>query len=300
MSLIETALDKLRRAEAIAEAQRPQAPARPSGVTPLVPSTPVLPQILDENRPKITVDVEQLRQAGYLPERASERRFADHFRRVKRPLIEKAIAGTSEMRLIMVTSALPGDGKTFTSINLAFSMARERDISVLLVDADGARARISEVLKIRQQQGLLDALADESIDVESLVMRTDVRGLEVLPAGHFIDSSTELIASGRMAQVAVRLAAHNPRRLVLLDSAPLLVSSDARVLMRTPGQIVLVVRAGVTPRRAIMDAVSQVDKQKLQGLVVNQVRDVPGEDYYGYPPYEDVADSAHGATTGSK
>ena len=146
------------------------------------------------------------------------------------------------MRLIMVTSALPGDGKTFTSINLALSMARERDISVLLVDGDTARARISEVLGLRQQPGLLDALADESTDVESLVARTDVHGLEVLPAGRFAESSTELIASVRMAQIAVRLTATNPRRLVLIDSGPVLASSDARALMRTPGQIVLVVR----------------------------------------------------------
>jgi protein-tyrosine kinase len=227
-----------------------------------------------------------------MPEESMERRFADHYRRVKRPLIEKALAGTSDMRLIMVSSALPGDGKTFTSINLALSMAREKDISVLLVDADGARARISEVLGIRKQPGLLDALADDSIDVESLVMRTDVRGLEVLPAGRFIENGTELIASGRMAQISVRLTAHNPRRLVLFDSPPLLVSSEARVLTRMPGQVVLVVRASVTPRRAILDAVSQVDRQKLQGLVVNQVRDVPGEDYYGYPPYEPTSDSA--------
>jgi protein-tyrosine kinase len=297
MSLIETALDKLRRSEAAAAAaaELQKAPATPraaSGVTPLVYPAAPAPAIEDESRPRVLVSNAALRAAGYMPEESMERRFADHYRRVKRPLIEKALAGTSDMRLIMVSSALPGDGKTFTSINLALSMAREKDISVLLVDADGARARISEVLGIRKQPGLLDALADDSIDVESLVMRTDVRGLEVLPAGRFIENGTELIASGRMAQISVRLTAHNPRRLVLFDSPPLLVSSEARVLTRMPGQVVLVVRASVTPRRAILDAVSQVDRQKLQGLVVNQVRDVPGEDYYGYPPYEPTSDSA--------
>jgi protein-tyrosine kinase len=293
MSLIETALDKLRRSEAAAAAELQKAPARvPSGVTPLVYPPAPAPPAEDESRPRVLVSHAALRAAGYMPEESMERRFADHYRRVKRPLIEKALAGTSEMRLIMVSSALPGDGKTFTSINLALSMAREKDISVLLVDADGARARISEVLGIRKQPGLLDALADDSIDVESLVMRTDVRGLEVLPAGRFIENGTELIASGRMAQISVRLTAHNPRRLVLFDSPPLLVSSEARVLTRMPGQVVLVVRASVTPRRAILDAISQVDRQKLQGLVVNQVRDVPGEDYYGYPPYEPSADTA--------
>ena len=293
MSLIESALDKLRRAEATAAADshRAVSASRASGVTPLVPPPVLAATAVDESRPKISIDLQHVRAAGYLPEQSMERRFADHFRALKRPLIEKAISGTSEMRLIMVTSALPGDGKTFTSLNLAMSMARERDISVLLVDADGARARVSEVMKVRQQAGLLDALADDAVDVESLVARTDVRGLEVLPAGRFIENSTELIASGRMAQIAVRLTAHDPRRLVLMDSAPLLVSSDARALMRVAGQVALVVRAGATPRRAIQEAVAQVDKKKLQGLIVNQVAESPGGDYYGYAPYEASAAS---------
>jgi protein-tyrosine kinase len=161
---------------------------------------------------------------------------------------------------------------------------------VLLVDADGPRARISEVFKLKGEQGLLDALADESLDVESLIVRTDVRGLEILPAGRFIEQATELLASARMSQIASRLAARNSRRLIVLDSAPLLVSSEARVLTRIPGQIVLVVRAGITPQQAVVDAVGQLDRQKLQGLVVNQARTSPGDGYYGYPSYGEAND----------
>ncbi len=189
------------------------------------------------------------------------------------------------MRLILVSSALPGDGKTFTSINLALSMARERDISVLLVDADAPRGRISEVLGLRRDPGLLDALSDESLDVESLIMRTDVRGLEILPAGRMVENATELLASGRMGEIAKRAAARDARRIVLFDSAPLLVSSEARVLLRIPGQVVLVVRAGVTPRHAIVQAVGHVDKAKLQGLVLNQTHSNPIGGYYGYGAY---------------
>jgi protein-tyrosine kinase len=291
MSLIETALDKLRRAEA-ASAPKAAAPPARGAVTPLLhPVVPAAPPI-DDNRRVISADHERWRAAGYLPELGAEQRVAEQLRRIKRPLIEKAIAGTGEARLIMVSSALPGDGKTFTSINLALSMARERDISVLLVDGDTARARISEVLGQRQSPGLLDALSDESTDVESLVARTDVHGLEVLPAGRLTEGSTELVASARMAQIAVRLTSQNPRRLVLIDSGPLLVSSDARALMRTPGQIVLVVRAGVTPRRALLDALAQVDKSKLRGLIVNQVRETSGEEYYGYAYYGPVEKAA--------
>jgi protein-tyrosine kinase len=197
-------------------------------------------------------------------------------------LIDKALAGAAEMRTVLVTSALPGDGKSFTSLNLALSIARERDVSVLLVDADAPRSRISEVFGLRGEQGLLDSLADESLEVETLVARTDVRGFEVLPAGRFMDGATELLASARMAQLAARLAARNPRRIIVFDSTPLLVSTEARVLARILGQIVLVVRAGVTPKQAILEALGYVDRSRLQGLILNDAPFRSGGGYYGY------------------
>jgi protein-tyrosine kinase len=292
VSLIESALEKLRRD---AQAEGEVAASIPRSISSTVPSVKVamvVPAALEEPSKGIAIDITALRSAGYLPEEGLERRFADHYRQIKRPLVEKALAGPAEMRLILISSALPGDGKTFTSINLALSMARERDISVLLVDADGPRARISEVLGIRTERGLLDALADETLDVESLIQRTDVRGLDILPAGRFIENATELLASARMSQIATRMAARNPRRLVLFDSAPLLVSSEARVLLRIPGQVVLVVRAGVTPRQAILEAVGHVDKTKLQGLILNQTPFQKGSSYYDYGGYRTSGDEA--------
>ena len=111
---------------------------------------------------RLTVDINALRAGGYLPEEEKDRQFADHYRQIKRPLIQKALAddagAAADPRLIMVTSALPGDGKTFTSINLAFSMARERDISVLLVDADLLKPHVSKIFGLQQAPGLTDAL----------------------------------------------------------------------------------------------------------------------------------------------
>jgi receptor protein-tyrosine kinase len=89
-----------------------------------------------------------------------------------------------------------------------------------------------------------------------------------------------------MDQIAARIGARNPRRIVIFDSAPLLVSSEARVLLRIPGQVILVVRAGKTPRQAIVDAVAHIDKKKLQGVVLNHAPFTSGtEYYYGYPHY---------------
>jgi protein-tyrosine kinase len=292
VSLIESALEKLRRA---AGEQEPEGTAsQPSAMVhasqkPKVANPPgiaaVITPTIDAPAKRMSLDLRALREEGYLPEEGLERRFADHYRQIKRPLIEKALSGGPEMRIILITSALPGDGKSFTSLNLALSMARERDVSVLLVDADAPRAHISEVLGVRGEPGLINALTDESVDPESLILGTDVRGLDVLPAGKFVENATELLASARMTQIATRLVSRNPRRLVLLDSAPLLVSSEARVLTRVPGQIIIVARVGVTPRQAVAEAIGHVDRGKLQGLVLNHAPFRKGAGYYAYGTY---------------
>jgi exopolysaccharide/PEP-CTERM locus tyrosine autokinase len=287
MSLIESALKKLRRAgeageqhEGVADATDAALPPPASKAISVIVATAPAREVPARH---ITIDMDRLRNAGYLPQAGLERRFADQYRQIKRPLIEKALAGAPTMRLILISSALPGDGKTFTSLNLAFSIARERDVSVLLVDGDAARAHISEVLGVRAQPGMLDALTDSSIDVLSLITRTDVRGLEILPAGKRAENATELLASNRMAEIAARLCESNARRLVLIDSAPLVVSSEARALLRLPGQIALVVRAGATPKHAILEALSHVDKGKLQGIILNHAPyKGGGYYYYGY------------------
>lgn len=291
MSLIESTLAKLRRGGE-SDAHR-DVPVPPRAVIPLaaskgpavvVAASPV-PEP-EERAKRIAIDLRDLRASGYLPEEGLERRFSDHYREIKRPLIENALGGGSEMRLIVVTSALPGDGKTFTSISLALSMAHERDASVLLVDADLPRANVSRVFGLRNERGMTDALLDETLDVESLLIGTDVPGLDILPAGKYVENATELLASARMAQIAARMVNRNPRRLVLFDSSPLIGSSEARALVRLPGQMIIVVRAGVTPRHAIIDAVGMVDKHRLQGLVLNDAHLQRGAGYYyGYSTY---------------
>jgi len=237
---------------------------------------------------RLTLDTAALRAGGYLPEESRDRQFADHYRRVKRPLVDKALSGAStvgEPRVIMVTSALPGDGKTFTSINLALSMALERDISVLLVDCDVAKQHVSQIMGVKQERGLLDALIDESADIESLVMQTNMRGLSLLPAGKRVEATAELLSSNRMRQIITALCHSNSRRIVLLDSPPLLITNEGRALVKVAGQVVLVVRAGYTPRHALQEAVELFDAQQAGGLILNHVAGDGNEDYYGYGLY---------------
>jgi protein-tyrosine kinase len=280
LSLIENSLERLRRAtlaakEPVTSAAPVTSPARLESVAALD---------LRAKHRRIQVDMSRLRSAGYLPEEGHERRFADYCHRIKRPLIDRALSvdGVRDARLMLLTSAVPGDGKTFMTINLALSMARERDASVLLVDGDLPRAQISHVLGVDNEPGLLNALRDDTLDIESLVLDSDIRGLEVLPAGSPADGASELIASARMRDIAAKLISRNSRRLVLFDSPPLLVSSEARALVRVPGQVLLVARAGHTPREAIVEALTHVDKSRLFGLVLNDGHADSGSSYYGY------------------
>jgi len=235
---------------------------------------------------KVHINLTALRAAGYLPEEANARRFDDEYRQIKRPLIDRALAGKSggelDPRIIMVTSALPGDGKTFTSVNLALSIARDLDISVLLVDADIPKPHVSEIFGLTTLPGLTDALIDGTRRVESMILPTNIRGLSLLPAGRPAEGGEELFASERMRRVLSALMANHPRRLVLLDSSPLLVTSESRTLMSNVGQVVMVVRAGQTPQAAILDAVAYCSPEQAGGLVLNQNNSRLSEGYYGY------------------
>ena len=236
----------------------------------------------------IAVDSVALRAGGYLPEQEKERQFADQYRRIKRPLIDKALSGVAAVgdpRIIMVTSALPGDGKTFTSINLALSMALERDMTVLLIDTDVAKRHVSQIFGLDEQPGLLDVLVNDNLDAESFIVPTTTRGFSILPAGRPVPNMAELLSSTRMGKTMASLCTHNPRRMLLLDSPPLLVTNEGRALVKFAGQVVLVVRAGETPRQALQAAVAQFDAQQAGGVVLNEVPGSSTEGYYGYGSY---------------
>ena len=288
MSLVEQAIARLRNQQL--GTQRPvQGGAGSKTVV-----TPVVNELEDSKAAnRMAIDGNALRTGGYLPEASKDRQFADQYRRIKRPLIEKALSGNDaggEPRVIIITSAVPGDGKTFTSINLAFSMALERDISILLVDSDVAKHHITDIFGLRQRKGLLDALTDESLDPEALVVPTSSRGFSILPAGTRVDGTAELISSNRMRQIVTGLCARSPRRILLLDSPPLLITNEGRALVKIAGQVVVVVRAGETPRHAVQAALDMIDEKQAGGLILNQVKVGFTEGYYGYGAYGTPSD----------
>jgi protein-tyrosine kinase len=263
-----------------------------SFLTSLVPAlkrsqVPALKRSHNPNVAPVHVDKTALREQGLYPPADEERLIAAQYRQIKRPLVINAKGGGATIgpntKVIMVASALPGEGKTFTSINLSMSLAQEKDIEVLLADADVTTNKLSAIFGADKHPGLLECLEDEAFDPESLVLPTDVPGLSFLPAGNPCDNATELLASVRMQKVLRQLNRISARRIVVLDSSPLLATTESRVLASLVGQVVLVVRAGHTPQRAVLEAISQLGGDSWIGLILNQSESNRNrQDGYGY------------------
>ena len=241
----------------------------------------------DEVLRRIEVDRKSLSDAGFIAPEDEERLIVDQYRQIKQPLIAHAFGKhatkVANGHLILITSALGGDGKTFSCINLALSLAREQDRSVLLVDADIAKAHVSSLFGLARQKGLMDVLEQGSrLECQDVIVSTDVAGLSVMPAGQMHVHATELLSSNRMERMIQALTAQDPDRIVLFDSSPLLLTSESRILAALVGQVVIIVRAGETPQHAVQKAIGMIEEGKALNLVLNQVRKGTDEDYYGY------------------
>jgi exopolysaccharide/PEP-CTERM locus tyrosine autokinase len=236
----------------------------------------------------VSIDRKRLREGGLLPPEHEESRLAAEYRRIKRPLLARAqAAGASPLdRVLLIASATPAEGKTFTSLNLAFSLSLEQEARVLLVDCDIPKPQLSTVLGLGSAPGLFDALADPRVDVEACVCESDVPNLAVLPVGQKHDRATEMLASRRMQELVARLLDADPHRVIVFDSPPLLLTTESAALASLAGQVVLVIRAEVTPKAAVQDAIRQLGTGKSVSLVLNDVEPWAGmAGYYAYGHY---------------
>jgi protein-tyrosine kinase len=185
-----------------------------------------------------------------------------------------------------VASALPGAGKTFCALNLAASISLERELNVLLIDADVAKPHISYALGMSEFPGLIDVLEDESNMVEDFLIRTDLNDIQLLPAGRKHSQATELLASGRMAALVDELSRRYPDRIIVMDSPPLLITSEAQALAQQVGQIALVVESGKTGQQELKETIETLDQSKPINVILNKnVYTQPGGFYgggYGY------------------
>ncbi len=237
------------------------------------------------------IDRETLRANGFIIPGEPVTALLEEFRFIKRQVMLTAAdsrdgIGSPLGHRILIASANPGEGKTYCAVNLALSIAAEKDNEVLLVDADFAKPSVLSALGLPAGPGLMDALADPSIAVEDCIMGTDIPGLFVLPAGQMTDSDTEWLASARTARLFEALSAASPNRLIVIDSPPALAASPASELAMHVGQTLVVVRADSTGEAALKDALSLLSGCEDVKLLLNCTQFSPTGRrfgaYYGY------------------
>ncbi|MYN09192.1 XrtA-associated tyrosine autokinase [Pseudoduganella aquatica] len=234
----------------------------------------------------VELDLERLAQMGMVTHEGGRTPAAEDFRIIKRPLLRN-VRGDSPSairngNLIVVTSALPGEGKTYCAINLAMSIAMERDITVLLVDADVARPSVLKVLGLGAEAGLMDILINDELELADVILKTNVPALSILPAGRSNRHATELLASRSMSTLLSEISNRYADRIVIFDSPPLLITTEASVLAAQMGQVVLVVEAEATTQNAVREALRLLDSCKHIDLIYNKIKAFPGTEYYGY------------------
>ena len=270
-------------------------PSNPDGAA-VEPADPVAPGGQVSRR--VEIDLDALAAVRIITPNSPRSQTADQYRVIKRPLIRNAMGRGPSMiangNLIMVTSALPGEGKSFTAINLAMSIAAELDNTVMLVDADVARPSILRMLGLPAGPGLLDLILDESMDLSQVLLKTNVDKLTILPSGLPHDRATELLASDSMIRLLNNMASRYSDRIIIFDSPPLLLTTESRVLATHMGQIVVVVHAGTTLQSSVQSALATIEACPVKLMVLNQARTAPwgGGSYgygYGYGGYGDGA-----------
>ncbi len=261
MSIVEKAVGK-----AGSPDRRPERPARlPSPVSRVRPVGERNASVVDLGHAR-AYDMRQLTDAKQL-----EREF----RFLKRPLLARIFgmsrSGVEPGKLVMVSSCMPKAGKSFVTFNLAMSIAAEQMTNVLLIDADPIRRQLSVALGLEDAPGLTDLLTDPGRELEGLLLDTELESLRFLPAGRSSTDATELMAGPRMAELLRNLEGTD--RVVLFDTPPLLITSEARALVEKVNHAVIVVAAGETGAGDVKDVIKMLEPMGVSlSFVLNKVR----------------------------
>ena len=238
---------------------------------------------------RVEVDLVQLAAKGIITPDAPRSHVADEYRVLKRPLLGnaqgKGQAPVDRGNLIMVTSSVPGEGKTFTAINLAISIAMELDNTVLLVDADVSRPSVLNVLGLPAAKGLMDLLLDDELHLGDVMLKTNIEKLTLVPVGSAAKRATELLASEAMTRLLDEMATRYSDRIIIFDSPPLLVTTEAPVLASHVGQVLLVVEAEQTPQSVVKQALATIQSCPVVLTMLNKASSVGSGTYYDYYGY---------------
>ena len=215
------------------------------------------------------------------------REIHDDYRRIKRPLVSNACGRNKAMvergNLILVTSAVPGEGKSYTAVNLALSIAQEMDTTVLLVDCDVAKQGVSRILGLENVSGLVDVLERDDLNIADVLLQTDIPNFRVVSAGKQHEYVAELLSSNRMSDLVNEIATRYSDRIIVIDGPPLLPTPQTQILAGWVGQVVFVIEAGKTPQSLVEEALEMLPEEQAVGLVLNKNEGLSGSGYYyGY------------------
>ena len=240
-----------------------------------------------ENRNKVNILDRLLVENMLVPGSNLGRDIQDDYRRIKRPLVSNACGRDKAMvergNLILVTSAIPGEGKSYTSVNLALSMSQEMDTTVLLVDCDVAKQGVSRMLGLEKVTGLVDVLESDDLTIGDVLLQTDIPNFRVVSAGKQNEYYTELLASQRMSNLVLEMASRYNDRIIIFDGPPLLPTPQTQILAGLVGQVVFVIEAGKTPQSLVEDALQLIPQEQATGIVLNKNEGLSGGGYYhGY------------------
>lgn len=236
----------------------------------------------------ITINVVELEEKGFVSINATRSRINEEYREIKRKLLKNAFGLLSSTidraNIIMVTSARPSEGKTFTAVNLALSIAAEQDKTVLLVDADVLKPNVLRTLNAKAESGLMEYLIGEEDDISDVLYQTNIDKLKIIPAGRSHHLSTELLASKKMEETISEFSSRYADRVVIIDSPPMLGINESAVLAGFAGQAVMVVEEGKSKLNDIQKAVARLNPEMAIGFVVNKSTNSNSDDtgYYGY------------------
>lgn len=235
-----------------------------------------------------TLPYKELESEGMVEPNGERNQLSEEYRAIKRPILSAIDnakhSGLKHGNIIMVTSSVSGEGKTFTAINLAISIAMERDRTVLLVDGDVTNPASGEKLGFRRTQpGLTDVLLDNFVNVNDVICQSDIPGLRFIPAGSAAKHVTELLSSRDMHFMIENLSERYKDQVIIFDSAPMLMTSEASVVTDLAGQIVFVVAAETTTRGMVSDSMKKIRDHSRVGFVLNMTRKAQSNIYgYGY------------------
>ena len=303
MSSIERAMSKLAGEEHAPDTEQPS--TSPSAAPPAndipVPGTVAAAELttsvgadgfsapdvsLNSSVTKVQLDLERMAAAGFLCPNQPMTRESEEYQQIKRRLLgnmtPELLQKKPPSNLILITSSVPNEGKTFTVTNLAMSLAMEVDHTVLVIDTDIMKRDLSKIFLVSDRLGLFDLLSNPKLKLEDLLVRTSIPNLVILPAGFRSESSTELLASLRMKELTEELSRRYADRVLLFDSPPVLATTTAAAIAPFMGQVLLVAEAGKTKHETVLEGIARLDQARITGMILNKAKQqmMPSYDYY--------------------